>query len=75
MASVEGPYGTFPNPTSFDRVLMFAGGSGASFTVGTALNVIDKWEGKKPIDFHWMVRHRGEQQAMRNPARKFQIWF
>lgn len=63
MASVEGPYGTFPNPASFDRVIMFAGGSGASFTVGMALNVIDRWKGKKPIEFHWMVRHRGEQQA------------
>lgn len=61
MASVEGPYGTFPNPASFDKVLMFAGGSGASFTVGMALNVIDRWEGKKPIEFHWMVRHRGEK--------------
>ncbi|SPN99531.1 related to ferric-chelate reductase [Cephalotrichum gorgonifer] len=59
MASVEGPYGTFPNLTSFDRVIMFAGGSGASFTVGMALNSMESREGKKPIEFHWMVRHRG----------------
>lgn len=63
MASVEGPYGTFPDPANFDRVLMFAGGSGASFTVGMALNIINKRDGKRPVDFHWMVRHRGEIQS------------
>jgi predicted ferric reductase len=60
MASVEGPYGTFPNAASYDRVLMFSGGSGASFTIGMALNAMGGRKGKEPIKFHWMVRHRGE---------------
>lgn len=59
MASVEGPYGTFPNMPSFDRIVMLGGGSGASFTTGMALRVLNKWNNKLPIQFHWMVRHRG----------------
>ncbi|GJC88074.1 hypothetical protein ColLi_10912 [Colletotrichum liriopes] len=38
MASLEGSYGTFPNPAEYDKIVLVAGGSDASFTVGTALD-------------------------------------
>lgn len=57
-ASVEGPYGKFPDPLLFDRVVMLAGGSGASFIVGTALNMVRHLKDGKQISFHWMVRDR-----------------
>jgi predicted ferric reductase len=59
-ASVEGPYGKFPDPFLFDRVVMIAGGSGASFTVGTAMSMTRRWKEGKPISFHWMVKDRSE---------------
>ncbi|KAK6070246.1 ferric reductase like transmembrane component [Seiridium cupressi] len=59
--SLEGPYGTFPDPIDFDKVLLVAGGSGASFTFGMASNMLEKMTGDsdKQIEFIWTVRHHG----------------
>ncbi|PNH40907.1 hypothetical protein VD0004_g6122 [Verticillium dahliae] len=57
-ASVEGSYGTFPDPTSYDKVVLIAGGSGASFTVGMALNMIKHANAgsRQSVVFIWMVK-------------------
>ncbi|KAK1983493.1 ferric reductase like transmembrane component [Colletotrichum cereale] len=57
-ASVEGSYGTFPNPAEYDKVILVAGGSGASFTVGTALNMLKQLtqNSRQSIVFVWMVK-------------------
>ncbi|TIC91629.1 Ferric/cupric reductase transmembrane component 2 [Colletotrichum higginsianum] len=57
-ASVEGSYGTFPNPAEYDKVVLVAGGSGASFTVGTALNILKRLtqNSTQSIVLVWMVK-------------------
>ncbi|RDW64032.1 hypothetical protein BP5796_10534 [Coleophoma crateriformis] len=61
-ASFHGPYGVFPNLSkSAERVVLVAGGSGASFTFGVALDMIAKvgvGSSTKSIDFIWVVKHR-----------------
>lgn len=61
-ASVDGPYGTFPDPMEFDRVVLVAGGSGASFTFGLAVNMLERmWpESTKYITFIWTVKKHGK---------------
>ncbi|KAL1902966.1 hypothetical protein Sste5346_000878 [Sporothrix stenoceras] len=34
-AAAEGPYGTFPDPMEYDKIILIAGGSGASYTFET----------------------------------------
>lgn len=59
-ASVEGPYGTFPNPREHDKAILVAGGSGASFTVGVALSVLEQSRNNdnKSLVFIWMIKHQ-----------------
>jgi predicted ferric reductase len=61
-ASVEGPYGTLPDVRGYDKVMLVAGGSGASFTVGAALDMLKKLDANAEvvIDFIWMIRNHGE---------------
>jgi len=61
-ASAEGPYGTVPNPTSYDRVVLVSGGSGATFTHGLAAEILDKMhaESKQEVDVIWVVREHSE---------------
>ncbi|KAK8017952.1 hypothetical protein PG991_007142 [Apiospora marii] len=58
--SLEGPYGTFPDPILFDKVICVAGGSGATFTFGMASNMLQKMteNTKSSIEFIWAVRSR-----------------
>lgn len=61
-ASCDGPYGTLPNFAKFDHAILIAGGSGATFTFGVALNLIQKMpsNGAKPVShFIWVIRHQG----------------
>jgi predicted ferric reductase len=60
-ASVEGHYGTFPDPMAFDKIVLIAGGSGGSFTFGVALNLLKKLtaESKQQVTFLWMVKETG----------------
>jgi len=60
-ASAEGPYGTFPEPMGYDKIIFIAGGSGASFTFGMALNMLKKMasDSTKTIIFVWIVRNQG----------------
>lgn len=64
--SVDGPYGTFPDPMAFDKVVLIAGGSGATFTFGLATNMLEKMgpEAKKNIVFIWAVKKHGKSDYL-----------
>ncbi|KAH8887715.1 hypothetical protein GQ53DRAFT_655205 [Thozetella sp. PMI_491] len=57
-ASLDGPYGTFPDPMHFDKIVLIAGGGGATFTFGLAVNVLERMtpHTNKRISFIWSVR-------------------
>jgi ferredoxin-NADP reductase len=62
-ASCDGPYGTLPNFANFDHVILVAGGSGATFTISVALNLIHKMpsdKAKPVVHFIWVIRHHGK---------------
>lgn len=62
-ASYDGPYGTIPNFIKFDHVVLIAGGSGASFTCGVALDLIRTARTsttKSIVHFIWVIRERGK---------------
>ncbi|KAL7623309.1 hypothetical protein AAE478_006990 [Parahypoxylon ruwenzoriense] len=56
--SVEGPYGTLPDPLDYDKVVLVAGGSGATFTFGIAADMLGRMtqDSKQQIDFIWAVK-------------------
>ncbi|KAI0110858.1 ferric reductase NAD binding domain-containing protein [Nemania sp. FL0031] len=58
--SVEGPYGTFPDPMDYDKVVLVAGGSGATFTIALAADMVRRLspDSTKKIDFIWATRGR-----------------
>jgi predicted ferric reductase len=62
LASVDGPYGTFPDPMEYDKIVLVAGGSGASFTFGLAVNLLERMTetSKKTIAFIWAVKEHGK---------------
>ncbi|KAM0552461.1 hypothetical protein ACHAPJ_008022 [Fusarium lateritium] len=57
-ASVEGPYGSPPDVTLYDKVVLVAGGSGATFTFGLASTFLGQLEddSKKSMSSLWSVR-------------------
>lgn len=61
-ASVDGPYGSVPDLTMFDKVIFIAGGSGASFTCGVAVDTLRKLGDSTAttIEFIWVVREQGK---------------
>lgn len=63
-ASVDGPYGTFPDPLEYDKVVLIAGGSGASFTFGLAVNMLERMgpESTTSITFIWAVKNHGKDR-------------
>jgi predicted ferric reductase len=66
-ASCDGPYGTLPNFAKFEHVLLVAGGSGATFTIGVALNLIHNLsaDAAKPvIHFVWVIRDDGKDNTL-----------
>ncbi|KAI1502632.1 ferric reductase NAD binding domain-containing protein [Biscogniauxia marginata] len=56
--SVEGPYGTNPDPMQFDKVVLVAGGSGATFTFGLTADMLGRMtqDSKQQVDFIWAVK-------------------
>ncbi|KAK4126680.1 hypothetical protein N657DRAFT_566591 [Parathielavia appendiculata] len=58
-ASIDGPYGTFPDPMDFDKIVLIAGGGGATFTFGLAVNVLERMDQDSPKDivFIWAVKN------------------
>jgi predicted ferric reductase len=57
-AFFDGPYGAVPNFRTFEKVVLLAGGSGASFTFAVALDFITQTKNMrtKAIDFVWVVK-------------------
>lgn len=58
-ASIEGPYGTVPDPWAFETVVLVAGGSGASFTFGLAQALLRRMTSNicRRVVFVWVVKH------------------
>ncbi|RYC61926.1 hypothetical protein CHU98_g4269 [Xylaria longipes] len=58
--SVEGPYGTFPDPMEYDKVVLVAGGSGATFAIGVAADMLRRMtlDSTKQIELIWATRGR-----------------
>lgn len=61
-ASLDGPYGTFPDPMDYDKIVLIAGGGGATFTFGLVANILERLhdEPHKTITFIWAVKKHGE---------------
>ena len=61
---LEGAYGCVPNIMGYDRVVLFAGGSGATFTFALAVDWARRLdvESKKSLDFIWSVRTAGKSK-------------
>lgn len=64
---LEGAYGCVPNITRYDRVVLFAGGSGATFTFALAIDWAKKQdvESKKSLYFIWSVRTAGKSKSQK----------
>lgn len=59
--SVDGGYGQVPNFKVFEKVILVAGGSGASFTFAIALDLLQSSTAAfKSIDFVWVVPDQGK---------------
>ena len=62
-ASCDGPYGTLPNFFNFDRIILVAGGSGASFIFGVALDLVRRASSSTTmpiIHFIWVIREHSK---------------
>lgn len=66
-AGIEGAYGHVPDVTGYERVMLFAGGSGATFAFALAV----EWartskdvERKESVDFIWSVRTVGKLEPV-----------
>lgn len=59
-ASVEGAYGTLPDPVQYDKVILLAGGSGATFSLGLAKDMLERMgsSSKQQVDLVWVVREQ-----------------
>lgn len=70
-ASVDGAYGTFPDVMEHDTTLLIAGGSGASFTFGTALDALKRMRpaDHKRIVFVWLVKQHCESSYLSDCGR------
>ena len=55
---------TFPDPMDYDKVVLLAGGSGATFTFGIAANMLQRMtpQSEKQIEFIWAVKDRGSSR-------------
>lgn len=59
--SLDGPYGSLPDTSAYDRIILIAGGSGAAFTFGL-MNRMMRHSGKitlQTIHFVWTVKRSG----------------
>lgn len=69
--SVDGPYGSLPNFSHFEKIVLVAGGSGASFALGVAAALVRNCQlkGGAQIDIVWVVKRKGKHQihSIREP--------
>ncbi|KAG6079459.1 hypothetical protein E4U30_000767 [Claviceps sp. LM220 group G6] len=63
-ASIEGPYGTLPDASAFETVVLIAGGSGASFIFGLAQALLRTKATNhvvtQKVVFVWIVKHNSQ---------------
>ncbi|KAG5965367.1 hypothetical protein E4U58_002866 [Claviceps cyperi] len=63
-ASIEGPYGTLPDASAFETVVLIAGGSGASFIFGLAQALlrtkVTSHVVTQKVVFVWIVKHNSQ---------------
>ncbi|KAJ5812229.1 hypothetical protein N7474_008530 [Penicillium riverlandense] len=74
--SVDGGYGQVPNFRVFDKVVLVAGGSGASFTFAVALKLIENIAEKraaKSIDFIWAVQYGDTLEWFEDELRQLEM--
>lgn len=59
--SVDGPYGSLPDTSKYDKIILISGGSGAAFTFGLMNHILDHSEGVslQSTDFIWAVKRTG----------------
>lgn len=59
-ATIDGPYGTLPKFENYNRVILIAGGTGASFTFAVAMELLRKLKPthNTTIEFVWALRQR-----------------
>ncbi|KAL2852070.1 hypothetical protein BJY01DRAFT_100482 [Aspergillus pseudoustus] len=57
-ASIDGPYGSLPEPAAYDKLVLIAGGSGASFAFGLLNRMMTQADGMPltPVEFVWAVK-------------------
>ena len=68
-AAIEGPYGRVPDVRKYDKVVLVAGGSGATFTIALALcwaRNLRSRKHKSTLDFVWVVRSTCESPRFAN---------
>lgn len=60
-ASLDGPYGTMPTAGKFEKVILIAGGSGITFTLGVAVDLLQSAASNatKEVTFVWIVKEKG----------------
>jgi predicted ferric reductase len=64
-AGIEGAYGNVPAIMGYERVVLFAGGSGATFTFALAAEWAKKQDADsmKSLDFVWSIRTAGKSKS------------
>lgn len=64
--SLDGPYGATPDFKTFDKVVLVAGGSGASFAFAIATDIVRNVHPAKKIsvDFVWVVKFQGQTRPL-----------
>lgn len=68
-AALEGPYGNVPDVNQYDKVVIFAGGSGITFAMSQALHWAKKRrtpKDKSTMDVVWTVRRRANFEWFRD---------
>jgi predicted ferric reductase len=70
-ASIDGPYGVIPDFNRANKILLIAGGSGASFSLGVAADIVRKLGDSTTtvIEVVWVVKEPGRPDADLPPLR------
>ncbi|PNP85486.1 hypothetical protein FNYG_01315 [Fusarium nygamai] len=72
-ASIDGPYGSLPDVSDYDKMIFIAGGSGAAFTFGVMNRIMMQREklAVQSIEFVWAVRQIGMFMSSSNYSESF----
>ncbi|PFH57105.1 hypothetical protein XA68_15497 [Ophiocordyceps unilateralis] len=65
LAAVEGPYGAGPSPAAYSSVVFIAGGSGITFTLGSALDMLRTDQNQRVL-FVWIVKTTASFDSLRH---------